>query len=71
MLSRLFRRLFLEALEKAYAAGELQFFSALEPLREASAFAQYLPGACPRNGMAGLRQAALRRTAQVIEYLGR
>jgi hypothetical protein len=40
VLSRLFRRLFLEALEKAYAAGELQFFSHLEPLREPSACAR-------------------------------
>jgi hypothetical protein len=39
VLSRLFRRLFLEALEKAYAEGQLQFFSDLEPLRDAAAFA--------------------------------
>jgi hypothetical protein len=70
VLSRLFRRLFLEALEKAYADGELQFFSDLEPLREASAFAPYL---------APLRQAEWVVYAkppfggppQVIEYLGR
>jgi hypothetical protein len=70
VLSRLFRRLFLEALEKAYADGELQFFSDLEPLREAPAFAQYL---------APLRQAEWVVYAkppfggppQVIEYLGR
>jgi hypothetical protein len=66
----LFRRLFLEALEKAYADGELQFFSDLESLREPSAFAQYL---------APLRQAEWVVYAkppfggrpQVIEYLGR
>ena len=34
VLSRLFRRLFLEDLEKAFDAGELRFFAALEPLRE-------------------------------------
>ena len=70
VLSRLFRRLFLEALEKAHAAGELQFFSELEPLRLASAFAQYL---------APLRQTEWVVYAkppfggppQVIEYLGR
>jgi hypothetical protein len=70
VLSRLFRRLFLEALEKAYADGELRFFSDLEPLHDASAFAQYL---------APLRQAEWVVYAkppfggppQVIEYLGR
>jgi Putative transposase len=70
VLSRLFRRLFLEALEKAYADGELQFFSDLEPLRGPSAFPAYL---------APLRQTEWVVYAkppfggppQVIEYLGR
>jgi len=38
VLARLFRRLFIEALEKAFAAGELQFFATLAPLRERDAF---------------------------------
>jgi hypothetical protein len=42
VLSRLFRRLFLEALERAFDAGTLQFFSALEPLRTRRAFLRYL-----------------------------
>ena len=42
VLSRLFRRLFLDALEKAYAAGELQFFGELDSLRDPQAFARYL-----------------------------
>src|ERR1700687_299489 len=42
VLSSLFRRLFLEALQKAYAAGELQFFGDLEHLRDPAAFARYL-----------------------------
>ena len=33
VLSRLFRRLFLEALERAFHKGELQFFSSLGPLK--------------------------------------
>ena len=40
--SRLFRRLFLEALQKAYAAGQLQWFGDLESLRDPQAFAAYL-----------------------------
>jgi Putative transposase/Transposase zinc-binding domain len=42
VLGRLFRRLFLDALEKAFDAGELQFFSSLEPLRARPTFLRYL-----------------------------
>jgi hypothetical protein len=42
VLSRLFRRLFVEALEKAFDAGELRFFAALDPLRERDAFRRHL-----------------------------
>ena len=42
VLSRLFRRRFLEALQQAFDAGNLQFFSALEPLRTRRAFLRYL-----------------------------
>ena len=42
VLSRLFRRLFLEALDNAYAKGQLQFHGQLQPLREPEAFKQHL-----------------------------
>ncbi len=42
VLSRLFRRLFLEQLEKAYRAGQLQFYSDLKPLQDPQTFARYL-----------------------------
>jgi Putative transposase/Transposase zinc-binding domain len=42
VLSRLFRRLFLEKLVAAHAAGELQFFANHAPLTDAKAFAAYL-----------------------------
>src|SRR5207244_682512 len=42
VLSRLSRRLMLEALEKAYAQGELQFFGELQSLCDPQAFADYL-----------------------------
>jgi len=38
VLSRLFRRLFLTALEAAFDEGALQFFTSLEPLHDRSAF---------------------------------
>jgi len=41
VLSRLFRRLFLEALAQAYAQGRLQFFGDLQPLRDAERFSQW------------------------------
>jgi hypothetical protein len=42
VLSSLFRRLFLESLQKAYDAGKLRFFAALESFRERNAFSQLL-----------------------------
>src|SRR6516164_8393117 len=42
VLSRLFRRLFLEHLAKAFDDGKLQFFSSLEPCRERHAFLRHL-----------------------------
>jgi hypothetical protein len=70
VLSRRFRRVFLQALEKAHAAGQLQFFGAVESLRDLPAFARYL---------APLRQAEWVVYAKppfggpqhVLQYLGR
>jgi putative transposase/transposase-like zinc-binding protein len=42
VLSRLFRRLFLDELRTAFAAGELGFFGELAALAEPAAFARYL-----------------------------
>jgi hypothetical protein len=42
VLSRLFRRLFLEHLQTAFDRGKLQFFSSLQSLRDPQAFAAYL-----------------------------
>ena len=42
VLSRLFRRLFLEQLRQAFRAGELHFHGSLESLRSAEAFATHL-----------------------------
>src|SRR5882762_6608316 len=70
VLSRLFRRLFLEYLLKAFEAGKLQFFSSLESLRDRGSLLDYL---------APLREAewvvyAKRPFAgpeQVLDYVGR
>jgi hypothetical protein len=42
VLSRFFRRRFLELLEQAFNRGELEFFSALAHLRERAAFSRYI-----------------------------
>jgi len=42
VLARLFRRLFLQYLERAFDAGKLAFFGALEPLRDRRAFHRHL-----------------------------
>jgi hypothetical protein len=42
VLSRLFRRLFLEFLEKAFDDHQLHFFSSLRELPDPSAFSAYL-----------------------------
>jgi|SRR5580658_1293983 hypothetical protein len=42
VLARLFRRLFLDYLRQAFDAGDLQFFSSLEPLRVAKAFLRHI-----------------------------
>jgi hypothetical protein len=70
VLSRLFRRVFLEHLEKAFNAGKLQFFSDLQRLGEGKAFRRYL---------APLRKAdwvvyakpPFAGPEQVLDYVGR
>jgi hypothetical protein len=70
VLSRLFRRLFLEYLVKAFDAGKLEFFSSLQSLRDRSSFLDYL---------APLRKAEwvvypkrpFTGPDQVLDYVGR
>ena len=61
VLSRLFRRLFLQYLDATFAAGELQFFSGLAELKAAAAFAG-ISGSPAQARMGGLCQAPIRRT---------
>jgi hypothetical protein len=70
VLSRLFRRLFLEQLEAAYAAGQLQFFGALEQLRDPAAFARYLAPLKDQEWVV-YAKAPFGGPQHVLEYLGR
>jgi hypothetical protein len=70
VLSRLFRRLFLEYLQKAFDAGELQFFSSLERLRERSAFLRYLAPTRKREWVVYAKRP-FAGPQQVLDYVGR
>jgi hypothetical protein len=70
VLSRLFRRLFIEALEKAFASGELQFFSSLQSLREAKAFRRYLEP-IRRADWVVYAKPPFGGPQQVLDYVGR
>ena len=70
VLSRLYRRLFLERLEAAFAAGALRFFGDLAGLAEPAAFAAYLQ---PLRRIEWLVYAKrpFGGPQQVLDYLGR
>ena len=70
VLSKLFRRLFLQALEKAFAAGKLQFFGDLAPLYDPAAFARYLAPLHDQKWVVYAR-APFGGPQHVLQYLGR
>jgi hypothetical protein len=70
VLSRLFRRLFLQSLEKAFRSGRLQFFGSLESLREPRAFARQLAWA-KRSPWVVYAKRPFAGPSQVLEYVGR
>lgn len=70
VLSRLFRRLFLEQLQQAFDAGALQFFTGLAHLSDPSTFAKYL--ACTKqNEWVVYAKPPFGGPQQVLDYLGR
>jgi hypothetical protein len=70
VLSRLFRRLFLQELESAFAAGKLQFFTNLAELAEPQAFARRLRE-LRRLDWVVYAQPPFGGPDQVLAYLGR
>lgn len=70
VLSRLFRRLFLEALEAAFSQGKLQLFGPLKGLHERTAWARYLAPLREKEWVV-YAKPPFGGPAQVIEYLGR
>jgi hypothetical protein len=70
VLSCLFRRLFLESLQKAFDGGKLQFFGALEPLRDRRAFGQQLARAKTSKWVVYAKRP-FAGPQQVLDYVGR
>jgi hypothetical protein len=70
VLSCLFRRLFLESLQMAFDAGKLQFFGALEPLRDRRAFGQQWARAKTSKWVVYAKRP-FAGPQQVLDYVGR
>jgi hypothetical protein len=70
VLSRLFRRLFLEYLIKAFDAGKLQFFSSLQPLHDRRAFLRYLATTRATEWVVYAKRP-FAGPDQVLDYVGR
>ena len=70
VLSRFFRRRFLQLLGQAFERGELEFFSALESLRDRKAFLRYLEPLREKEWIV-YAKAPFAGPEQVLEYVGR
>jgi Putative transposase len=70
VLSRLFRRLFLEYLDKAFDAGKLNCFSSLEALRDRRTFRRFLASA-RKSEWVVYAKPPFAGAEQVLEYVGR
>ncbi len=69
VLSRLYRRLFLELLRAAFARMEIKFFNEMAPLQDAQAFEQFLTSAASAQWVI-YAKAPFGGPEQVLEYLG-
>lgn len=70
VLSRLFRRLFLGHLQRAFDTGRLRFFHALEHLRQPGRFASYLAPARKSEWVVYAKRP-FAGPEQVLDYVGR
>ncbi len=70
VLSRLFRRLFLQRLRKAFDSGKLRFFGSLKPLRDRLAFARHLRRAEASEWVVYAKRP-FAGPQQVLDYVGR
>jgi len=70
VLSRLFRRLFLESLQKAFDGGKLRFSASLEFLRDRQAFVRYLAPLKETDWVVYAKRP-FAGPQQVLDYVGR
>jgi hypothetical protein len=70
VLSCLFRRLFLELLEKAFDEGQLKFFSSLQELEDRKAFLRYLARLRKKEWVVYAKKP-FAGPQQVLDYVGR
>ena len=70
VLSRLFRRLFLECLEKAFDDGQLKFFSSLQELQDRKLFLRYLAPLGKKEWVVYAKKP-FAGPQQVLDYVGR
>ena len=70
VLSRRFRRLFVESLEKAFDEGQLKFFSSLQELDDRKAFLRYLAPLRKKKWVVYAKKP-FAGPQQVLDYLGR
>ena len=70
VLSRLFRRLFVKSLQKAFESGKLNFFSSLEALRDVKAFLSYLAPVRKKEWVV-YAKPPFAGPQQVLDYVGR
>ena len=70
VLSRLFRRLFLEALREAFEQGRLEFYGNLQILRDRPAFAHWLDS-CRNNEWVVYAKPPFGGPQKVLDYLAR
>jgi len=70
VLSRLFRRLFLKLIQKAFDSGKVHFFSSLEALQDRKAFLRYLAPVRKAEWVV-YAKAPFAGPQQVLDYVGR
>jgi hypothetical protein len=70
VLARLFRRLFLDYLRQAFDAGDLQFFSSLEPLRMRDAFLRHIAAIRKKDWVVYAKQP-FAGPEEVLKYVAR
>ena len=70
VLSRLFRRLFLKLMQKAFDSGKVHFFSSLEALQDRKAFLRYLAPVRKAEWVV-YAKAPFAGPQQVLDYVGR